>query len=141
MDRVSDWNDKMIAEFRENKGTAGRFGRGLVIMHTIGAKSGEERLVPVASMPTDGGWLVMASAAGSPKNPGWYHNLKTHPDFEVEVPADGDGVETVNVTAVELGDDEYAAAWTAFTTRMPGFLEYEKTTQGRRMPLFELKRV
>jgi deazaflavin-dependent oxidoreductase (nitroreductase family) len=141
MDRVSDWNEKMIAEFRENNGTAGRFGRGLVIMHTIGAKSGEERLVPVASMPTDDGWLVMASAAGSPKNPGWYYNLKKHPDFEVEVPADGDGIETVNVTAVELDDDEYPAAWSAFTARMPGFLEYEKTTQGRRMPLFELKRV
>lgn len=141
MDRVSDWNDKMIAEFREGNGTAGRFGRGLVIMHTIGAKSGQERLIPVASMRTDDGWLVMASAAGAPKHPGWYHNLKKHPEFEIEAAADGDGIMTAKVTAVELGDDEYPAAWTAFTTQMPGFLEYEKTTQGRRMPLFELKKV
>jgi len=60
MDRVSDWNDKMIAEFREGNGTAGRFGRALVIMHTTGAKSGHERLVPVAGFPTDDGWMVVA---------------------------------------------------------------------------------
>ncbi len=138
---MSDWNDKMIAEFRAGNGTAGQFGRGLVIMHTIGAKSGEERPIPVASMRNDDGWLVMASAAGSPKHPGWYHNLKKHPEFEIEAPADGDGIEAVNVTAVELGDDEYPAAWKAFTARMPNFLEYEKTTQGRRMPLFQLKKV
>ena len=139
---MSDWNDKMIAEFRENNGTAGRFGRGLVIMHTIGAKSGEERLIPVASMPTDNGWLVMASAAGSPKHPGWYHNLKKHPEFEVEVPADGDGIDTAQVHATEITDDAaYDAAWKTVTTTMPGFLEYPKTTQGRRIPIFRLTKV
>jgi len=141
MDRVSDWNDKMIAEFREGNGTAGRFGRGLVIMHTIGAKSGEERLIPVAGMRNDGGWLVIASAAGRPKNPHWYHNLKTHPEFEVEVPAEGDGIETIRVKATELGDADYPGAWSTFTTRMPQFLEYEKTTEGRRMPIFQLSKV
>jgi deazaflavin-dependent oxidoreductase (nitroreductase family) len=141
MDRVSDWNDKMIAEFREGNGTAGRFGRGLVIMHTIGAKSGEERLIPVAGMRNDDGWLVIASAAGRPKNPHWYHNLKTHPEFEVEVPAEGDGIETIRVTATELGDADYPAAWSTFTTRMPQVLEYEKTTEGRRMPIFQLTKV
>ena len=137
---MSDWNDKMIAEFRDGNGTAGQFGRGLVIMHTIGAKSGQERLIPVAGMRNDDGWLVIASAGGRPKHPGWYHNLKKHPEFDVEVPADGDGIETEKVTAVELGDDEYPAAWKTFTTRMPNFLEYEKTTEGRRMPIFQLKR-
>jgi deazaflavin-dependent oxidoreductase (nitroreductase family) len=141
MDRMSDWNQQMITEFRENNGTAGNFGRGLVIMHTIGAKSGQERLIPVASMRNDDGWLVMASAGGRPKHPGWYHNLVAHPQFEVEVPADGDGIETATVTATELGDNEYPEAWKAFTTRMPGFLEYEKTTEGRRMPLFQLTKV
>jgi deazaflavin-dependent oxidoreductase (nitroreductase family) len=141
MDRVSDWNDKMIEQFRDGNGTAGQFGRGLVIMHTIGAKSGQERLIPVAGMRNDDGWLVIASAGGRPKHPGWYHNLKKHPDFDVEVPADGDGIETAKVTAVELGDDDYPPAWKIFTTRMPNFLEYEKTTEGRRMPIFQLKKV
>src|SRR3954470_232544 len=142
MDRVSDWNDKMIAEFREGNGTAGRFGRGLVIMHTTGAKSGEERLVPAAGFRNDDGWMVVASAAGSPKHPGWYHNLKKHPAFDIEAPAEGDGIDTVPVEAVEITDDAaYDAAWATVTSTMPGFLEYPKTTQGRRMPIFQLKEV
>ena len=139
MDRVSDWNEKMIAEFREGNGTAGRFGRGLVIMHTIGAKSGHERLVPAAGFRNDDGWFVVASAAGSPKHPGWYHNLKKHPEFDVEVPLDGDGIETVKVSAAEVTDDAaYDAAWAQVTSTMPGFLDYPKTTQGRKIPIFQL---
>lgn len=139
---MSDWNDKMIAEFREGNGTAGRFGRALVILHTIGAKSGEERLIPVAGFPTEGGWMVVASAAGSPKHPGWYHNLITHPQFDVEFAAEGDGIDTAKVEAVEITDDTaYDAAWKVVTTTMPGFLEYEKTTQGRRMPIFRLTKI
>jgi len=142
MDRVSDWNDKMIAEFREGNGTAGRFGRALVIMHTIGAKSGHERLVPVAGFRTDDGWMVVASAAGSPKHPKWYHNLTRHPEFDIEFAADGDGIDTAKVDAVEITDDvAYDDAWTTVTTTMPGFLEYTKTTEGRRMPIFHLKNV
>jgi len=142
MDRVSDWNDKMIAEFREGNGTAGRFGRALVIMHTIGAKSGHERLVPVAGFRTDDGWMVVASAAGSPKHPKWYHNLSKHPEFDVEFAAEGDGIDTAKVAAVEITDDAtYDDAWKTVTTTMPGFLEYTKTTEGRRMPIFHLKKV
>jgi deazaflavin-dependent oxidoreductase (nitroreductase family) len=142
MDRVSDWNDKMIAEFREGNGTAGRFGRSLVIMHTIGAKSGHERLVPVAGFRTDDGWMVVASAAGSPKHPKWYHNLTEHPEFDVEFAADGDGIDTAKVDAVEITDDAaYDDAWKTVTTTMPGFLEYTKTTEGRRMPIFHLTKV
>ena len=142
MDRVSDWNEKMITEFREGNGTAGRFGRSLVIMHTIGAKSGHERLVPVAGFRTDDGWMVVASAAGSPKHPGWYHNLIKHPEFEIEFAAEGDGIETAKVRVTEITDDEaYDAAWKTVTTTMPGFLEYPKTTQGRRMPILHLTKV
>jgi deazaflavin-dependent oxidoreductase (nitroreductase family) len=142
MDRMSAWNDKMIAEFREGNGTAGRFGRALVIMHTIGAKSGAERLVPVAGFPQDGGWMVVASKAGSPKHPDWYHNLTKHPRFEVEYAAEGDGIGTAKVDAVEITDDAaYGAAWKTVTTTMPGFLDYEKTTEGRRMPIFQLTKV
>ncbi len=141
MDRVSDWNDKMIAEFREGDGTAGRFGRGLLILHTIGAKSGAERLVPAAGFRNDEGWLVIASAAGAPKHPGWYHNLTKHPEIEIEAAAEGGGIETAQVTAVEITDDAaYDAAWSTITTAMPGFLDYAKTTEGRRMPIFTLTR-
>ena len=73
---MSDWNDMIIAEFRANGGTVERFGRDLVIMHTLGAKSGEERLNPVMGIPEDGAWLVAATAAGHPSDPAWAHNLR-----------------------------------------------------------------
>jgi deazaflavin-dependent oxidoreductase (nitroreductase family) len=135
---MSDWNNKLIAEFRENDGTAGRFGRGLVVMHTIGAKSGEVRLVPAAGFRNDDGWLVIASAAGAPKHPDWYYNLAKNPEFDIEAAKEVEGVETIRVTATELEDADYPAAWSRITTQMPGFLEYEKTTEGRRMPIFQL---
>ena len=140
MDHVSDWDDKLIAEFRENNGTTGQFGRGMVIMHTTGAKSGEERLVPVVGFGNGDGWLVVASAAGAPKHPGWYHNLIKNPEFEVEAAAEGDGIETTAVIATELSDESYPSAWQQVITTAPGFLEYEKTTEGRRMPIFQLSR-
>lgn len=137
---MSNWNESMIATFRDNAGTAGRFGRGLLILHTIGAKSGEERLVPAAGFRNDDGWLVIASAAGSTKHPAWYFNLITHPRLTIEAAAPSDGIETVHVIARELDDAEYPAAWRLITSTAPGFLEYEKTTDGRRMPIFQLSR-
>lgn len=136
-----DWNEMMIAEFRANEGTTKQFGRRLVLMHTLGAKSGETRLTPVAGFANEAGWVVVASAAGSPKNPGWYYNLVTHPHFAVEVAADRGGIETAQVTAVEITDvDAYRATWTTVTEIAPGFAEYPKTTEGRKIPLFQLSR-
>jgi deazaflavin-dependent oxidoreductase (nitroreductase family) len=98
---MSDWNDKIIAEFRENGGTVERFGRSLVVLHTLGAKSGEPRLNPVMGIPEDGAWLVAATYAGQPMDPAWAHNLRAHPDLDLEVPGE-DGVDTFAVHAEEL---------------------------------------
>ena len=139
---MSDWNDSMIAEFRENNGTTGTFGRGMILMHTTGAKSGEERLVPVVGFPQGGGWLVTASAGGAPRHPDWYYNLTTNPDFPVDVAADGDGIDTVNVKASEITDNSaYDSAWSTITTAAPSFLEYPKTAEGRQIPIFQLTKV
>ncbi len=66
-------------------------------MHTIGAKSGEERLAPVMGLRLDDGWLIVASKGGAPENPAWYYNLLAHPEFDVEVHVDGE-IATVPVT-------------------------------------------
>lgn len=138
---MTDWNEMMIAEFRAGNGTTGQFGRALLLMHTIGAKSGEAHLIPVMGFRNDQGWMVVASAAGSPKNPAWYHNLVAHPQFTVEAAALGEGIETAGTTAVEITDAAaYDAAWHAVTTIAPGFLEYPKTSEGRKMPIFQLQR-
>ena len=81
---MSDWNTNVVTEFRESKGTTNYWGPKLVVLHTIGAKSGELRVQPVVGFEWDGGWQVVASKGGAPENPAWYHNLKAHPSIELE---------------------------------------------------------
>lgn len=134
---MSDWNDMIIAEFRENGGTVQRFGRSLVIMHTIGAKSGEPRLNPVMGLPDGGAWLVVASYAGQPVDPAWAHNLRAHPDLDLEVASANGGIDTVAVHAEELPEPERTTAWSRFTAASPGFSSYEEKTD-RKFPIFRL---
>jgi len=108
------YNDRIISEFRENGGTVTTgHGSGLLLLHSIGAKSGEERIHPVLGIADGDGWLIAASKGGSPENPAWYHNLLAHPETEVEVPA-GDHVDTVAVRADVVPDADYPAAWDRF---------------------------
>jgi len=135
---VSDWNQQIIDEFRANGGTVqtGGFGRGLVLLHHVGAKSGAERISPVAGIRTSPDtWLVAASAAGSDKHPSWYHNLLAHPDVSIETPDDG----TVEVHAVDLPRPERDAGWALFLERSEGFRKYERKTS-RLIPVLELRR-
>jgi deazaflavin-dependent oxidoreductase (nitroreductase family) len=133
---MSDWNDKVIAEFRANGGTVERFGRSLVVMHTLGAKSGEERLNPVMGIPEEGAWLVAATYAGQPVDPAWAHNLRAHPDLDLEVAA-ADSVETVAVHAEELPEPARSIGWEKFKAASPGFASYEEKTD-RAFPIFKL---
>ena len=135
---MSDWNEKIVEEFRANDGTVETmgFGRGLVLLHHRGAKTGAERISPVAGIRTDDGtWLVAASKAGAPTNPAWYHNLVAHPDVSIETPDDG----TVEVTARVLEGEERDAGWRRFTERSSGFADYETRTT-RVIPVIELSR-
>ncbi|MEO5919654.1 MAG: nitroreductase/quinone reductase family protein [Pseudolysinimonas sp.] len=135
---MSSWNDNAIAEFRDNNGVTERWGRSLIVMHTIGAKSGAERVTPVMGHRNDRGWFVVASKGGAPDNPAWYHNLLAHPSFDIEANVDGE-VQTVPVTARELEADEYAEAWQRITARVPAFAQYETRTS-RKIPVFLLER-
>ena len=99
--RSSDWNQEIIDEFRAHGGNVSSrgFGKSLVLLHHIGARSGVERVCPVMGIRTDPDtWLVAASKAGAPENPAWYHNLLAHPDVVIETPDDG----TVPVRARSL---------------------------------------
>jgi len=135
---MSDWNDNVISEFRESKGTTNYWGPKLVVLHTIGAKSGEERLSPVVGFERDGGWQVVASKGGAPENPAWYYNLIAHPSFDIEALVDGDVV-TVPVTATEIPADEWKSAYDAIAAEEPQFGEYLTKTD-RQIPVFQLTR-
>lgn len=136
---MANWNDAVLAQFHENGGYVERFGRRLVVMHTIGAKSGQRRDSPVMGLPDGDGWLVAATFAGQPVDPAWAHNLRAHPDIDLEVALPEDGIETVAVHAAEVPEPERSELWQRFLDASPGFASYEQKTD-RRFPIFRLAR-
>lgn len=135
-DDVNDWNRKVIDEFRANEGKVGGpfAGAPMILVHHFGAKSGVERVSPMVYFPDGERLLIVASAAGSPKNPDWYHNLKANPEVPVEV-----GRDTFPVVVEELASAERAEKWAAITAAMPGFAEYQEKTS-RQIPVLALSR-
>ena len=137
-DRMSDWNQNIIDEFRTHGGfvATNGFGKGLVLLHHRGAKSGTARTNPVAAIrESDDTWLVAASKGGAPTNPAWFHNLLAHPDVAIETPDDG----TVEVHAANLEGAERDAGWERFKQRSEGFRSYEQRTS-RVIPVLRLTR-
>lgn len=135
---MADWNQQIIEEFRANGGTVGTmgFGRALVLLHHVGARTGTSRVSPLAAVRVDGdAWLVAASKAGAPDNPGWFHNLRAHPDTVIETPDDG----VVEVRARVLEGDERDDGWRRFEEMSDGFRGYQEKTE-RVIPVVELRR-
>ena len=120
-----DFNSRNIEEFRANHGRlGGQFeGAPVLLLHSTGARSGEERVSPMMYLPDDGRYLVFASAAGADRNPAWYHNLVAYPDARIEV-----GDDEIDVRAVELRGTERDAKYAVQAERYPGFAEYERRT-------------
>ena len=99
----SEYNAKIIGEFRANEGRVGAMWEEtplLLLQHT-GAKSGVNRVNPVAYLPNDPGYLIWAANGGAPNDPDWYHNLKAQPNTRIEV-----GTETIDVVAEEATGEE-----------------------------------
>jgi deazaflavin-dependent oxidoreductase (nitroreductase family) len=134
---MSDWNNKIIEEFRAKGGRGvGPFGDQLALLTTRGAKSGRAHTTPLAYHRDGDRYIVIASMGGAPKHPAWYHNLMTHPDAELEV---GSEKFRVRATPVERGP-ERDRLYAQQAAMMPGFLEYEKKTT-RIIPAVVLERV
>jgi deazaflavin-dependent oxidoreductase (nitroreductase family) len=132
----SSFNEQMIEQFRANGGEVDRFGRDLVLVHHVGARSGAERVAPVMGIRADDDtWLIAASKAGAPENPGWYHNLLANPDTKIETADDGE----VAVHVTDLQGAERDRAWDRFTERSAGFRAYEEKTS-RVIPVLALTR-
>jgi deazaflavin-dependent oxidoreductase (nitroreductase family) len=130
---VNDYNARLIEEFRANHGTASDFaGMTLLLLHHIGAKSGERRINPVAYLPDGDRYVIFASKGGAPTNPAWYHNLKAHPDATIEV-----GDSTLPVVATEATGSEREALFEAQAQRSPQFGEYQNKTD-RQIPVMIL---
>jgi deazaflavin-dependent oxidoreductase (nitroreductase family) len=133
---MSDWNRGTIEEFRANGGRVKAFAhQPLLLLHHRGAKSGTERVNPLAYQELDDGYAVFASKGGAPTNPDWYHNLLANPEVRVEV-----GTDTVDVVAREAKGEERERIWEEQKRRNRGFADYEEKTS-RQIPVIVLERV
>jgi deazaflavin-dependent oxidoreductase (nitroreductase family) len=136
-DSASDYNAKIIEEFRANEGRVGGewAGSPLILIHHIGAKSGIERVQPLGCFILEGGrFAIVASNGGSPAHPDWYYNVKASPRITAEV-----GGETFTVVAEELDDAARAELWPALVAEAPSLGEYQTRTT-RQIPVFLLTR-
>jgi deazaflavin-dependent oxidoreductase (nitroreductase family) len=134
-----DWNAKVIEEFRANGGNVGGAFEGfpLLLLHHVGARSGVERVNPLAYQQLDdsGSLAVFASKGGAATNPNWYYNVVANPDTTIEL-----GSETQRVTAHVAAGDERRRIWEAQKQAFPNFAEYEKTAGTREIPVVVLER-
>ena len=133
----SEWNQKIIEEFRANDGkVGGRFAdRTLLLLHTIGAKSHEERINPVAYTRDGEKYVIIASKGGAPTNPDWYYNLLANPRVTVEV-----GTEKFQALATFPEEPERTRLYNLMVAVAPGFAEYQQKTR-RVIPVITLSRV
>ena len=124
-----------MREFRANGGNVGGVfaGRSLLLLHTLGAQTGEPRVNPVEYLAVDAGYAVFATNDGSEQNPGWYHNLLAHPMVKVEV-----GSSTIEVKAREAAGSERTEIWERQKALRPAFAEYETQT-AREIPVIVLE--
>jgi deazaflavin-dependent oxidoreductase (nitroreductase family) len=135
---AGDYNSAIIREFRANQGRVGGPWEGftLILIHHLGARSGIERVTPLACSPEgEGHFVIWAANGGSSTHPNWYHNLKAHPEITVEV-----GAEAFIVLAQELDDSARAGMWPELIAKYPGLGEAQAKTT-RQIPVFVLTRV
>jgi deazaflavin-dependent oxidoreductase (nitroreductase family) len=134
MAEADDWNSKIIAEFRANGGEVGGpfAGATLLLLHTTGARSGQERVTPMMYRKVGDGYAVFASKAGAPTNPDWYHNLVANPRVSAEI-----GTGTRQFVARVTEGAEREEIWAAHKRDNPGFADYERKTT-RQIPVVML---
>ncbi len=136
---MADRNQQIIDEFRANEGRVGGHfeGRTLLLLHHRGARTGTERVNPVAYQRlSPDSVAVFATNSGVPTNPDWVHNLVAHPDATVEI-----GTETFPVRAHVAAGEERERIWERQKHDWPVFAEYEEKTKGiREIPVVVLDR-
>ncbi|MDT5340181.1 MAG: hypothetical protein QOD90_5686 [Mycobacterium sp.] len=131
---TSDWARENAETLMASGGTEGTElkGRPVILLTTIGAKSGKIRKTPLMRVEHDGEYAVVASLGGAPKHPVWYFNITAHPEVELQ-----DGTVTKDYEAREVFGDEKAVWWERAVATWPDYAEYQKKTD-RQIPVFVL---
>ena len=137
MSEEQEWNQKLIAEFRANNGKVGGHfkGKTLLLLHTIGAKSGEERVNPTAYVRAGECFAIIASNSGAANHPAWYHNLLANPLATIEV-----GTDLFQAQARIAEEPERTRLYDKMAEMMPAFDLYRREAT-REIPVVVLERV
>ena len=133
---TEDWNDLTIKEFHRNGGKIGGYFEGtpVLLLNTIGARTGKPRTNPVMYLLDGDRWIVFASKAGASTNPDWFHNLRANPRVTVEV-----GDEAFEADALVVEGEEREILYARQAALYPGYAEYERMTT-RKIPVVALTR-
>jgi F420H(2)-dependent quinone reductase len=131
---TSDWARENAEKYMESGGTEGTElqGRPVILLTTLGAKTGKIRKTPLMRVEHKGEYAVVASLGGAPKHPVWYHNVKKNPRVELQ-----DGQTRGDYEAREVFGDEKAAWWERAVQAWPDYAEYQTKTD-RQIPVFVL---
>jgi deazaflavin-dependent oxidoreductase (nitroreductase family) len=134
---TSGWARENAEQYMASGGTEGTEmkGRPVILLTTIGAKTGKIRKTPLMRVEHGGEYAVVASLGGAPKHPVWYHNVVAHPRVELQ-----DGPVTREYDAREVFGAEKALWWERAVATWPDYAEYQKKTD-RQIPLFVLSPV
>ncbi len=137
MSEHNNFNQKIIEEFRSNGGKVGGPFEGgtILLLTTTGAKSGQSRTNPLVYVTDGDNIAIIASKAGAPTNPDWYHNLVANPIVTIER-----GTETFQARATIAAEPERTRLYDQMVAQMPGFAEYQRNTT-RRIPVVVLEKI
>jgi deazaflavin-dependent oxidoreductase (nitroreductase family) len=131
----AQWVRDQVDLYESSRGTEGTTLRGMpvIVLSTLGAKSGKVRKTPLMRVEHDGAYAAVASLGGAPKNPVWYYNVIEHPSVEVQ-----DGPVKKDMVARELTGDEKTAWWKRAVAAYPDYADYQEKTD-REIPVFILE--
>jgi deazaflavin-dependent oxidoreductase (nitroreductase family) len=128
-------NGMMLRRFRRGHALT-QGGVTTLMLETVGARSGQPRQSVLGFLPEgDDAWIVIASLAGTARNPAWLHNLAAHPDAVVHF----EGAAPIQIRAETLEGDDLAAAWRRLATDAPEYVKY-RTTTDREIAIVRLRR-
>lgn len=122
----NNFNAQTISEFRKNHGKVGGYFEGapILLIHSVGARTERLHLVPVMYLKDGTRYLVFASKGGAPTHPDWFHNLKAHPDVEIEI-----GDDKIRVHAEEIKGPERDRLYGRQSQLYPQFAGYQQKTK------------
>jgi deazaflavin-dependent oxidoreductase (nitroreductase family) len=137
MTERQQFNQKVIEEFRANDGKVGKMfaGMPMILVTMTGAKSGKTYTMPLVYSKDGDRYVIIASMAGAPNNPDWYHNIKAHPAVTLEI-----GTERFQAKATITSGEERERLFNAQAALMPIFNDYKSKTT-RQIPVIALERI